>query len=175
MTYSGVTGVESVERGRKERDGGSSVSSPPVFHPRNSTANVPAALEKCLSLASCNTSTTLDPKSALANRPASSPMTRACTPSKSGDNRGSGSLKTRWIWDFLEFVGDMLNGSRLVCSSHDASPVTAFDSFPSEIPLLRFALSIVDLGNTIVHDSCKLDWRNFQGGKEGRSRVVCRN
>lgn len=44
------------------------------------TANAPAVLERCLSFASCNTSTTIGPKSALACRPDRSPMTRTRAP-----------------------------------------------------------------------------------------------
>jgi hypothetical protein len=87
-------------------------------------------------------------------------MTRACTPSRSGDNRGPGTLKNLWIREFEEFFGEMLDDSRPV-GSHAVRRVTAQDNLLSSIPVLRLALSIVDLGNAIVHSSCKLDWKIF--------------
>lgn len=47
-------------------------------------------------------------------------------------------------------------------------PRTTLNRFLSGIPVLRFALPVVDLGNTIVHNSSKLGGGNFQGAKEGK-------
>lgn len=61
-----------VSRGGKEERTLSFFSHSPL----GGSANAPTVLERCLSSASCNTSTTLGLKSALGRRVATSPMTR---------------------------------------------------------------------------------------------------
>lgn len=50
---------------------------------------------------------------------------------------------------------------------HTVRPVTAQDNLLSSISVLRFALSTIDLGNAIVHSSCKLDWKKILRGRSG--------
>jgi hypothetical protein len=59
---SGVNGLETMERKRKETERQAEERVFRLFHfiPTDCTANVPAALERCLSPGPCNTSTTLD-------------------------------------------------------------------------------------------------------------------
>jgi hypothetical protein len=139
----------------KKRKNISLISCPP-----EDTTNAPAALERCLSSVSCNTSTTLDPKSALACR-------RELRPDDSSLCRASYVLFSGGGDQRLLNTGDTTRNrarrglTNLLPSQWNCSEIQIFLLFffsPWDFLFFPFLILQLDGGDTTLNGSCKLAW-----------------